>query len=140
MDDQWYTMGNKRLMLIRGERYMRRMKLSEISSLSFPEKMAISKLKDKMNSEFHVEKLILFGSKARGDYTETSDVDLIVLVKEPKTPEIRQKLSELQFEVIMEQDAPIITLLENYDNWISETGVSLPLKDSIESEGVEIEI
>ena len=33
-----------------------------------------------------------------------------------------------------------MSTLENEINWLQETNVSLPLKDNIESEGVEIEI
>lgn len=119
---------------------MNKLKEAEITSLTFEERLAISKLKERLKQEFHVVKLILFGSKARGDHTKDSDVDLMVLVEEPKTFETRAKLSDLQFEVIMEQDAPLMAMLENYNNWIEEVGVSLPLKDNIESEGVEIEI
>ncbi|HEY0828480.1 MAG TPA: nucleotidyltransferase domain-containing protein [Bacilli bacterium] len=119
---------------------MNKLKESEITSLTNEERAAIAKLKERLKQEFHLVKLILFGSKARGDHTKDSDVDLMVLVEEPKSLETRMKLSDLQFEVIMEQDAPLMTMLENYDNWMKEVGISLPLKDNIESEGVEIEI
>ena len=63
----------------------------------------------------------------------------MVLVDETNTFETCAKLSDIQFEIIMEIDAPLMTMLENYNNWISKAGVSLPLKDNIESEGVESE-
>lgn len=93
-----------------------------------------------LKHNFKLVKLIMFGSKARGDHDEHSDVDLMVLVEDPKTTEMRDKLSTLQFEVIMEQDAPLMSTIENYKNWLEEKDISLPFKDNIESEGVEIEI
>ncbi len=119
---------------------MIKLNVSQLTSLTSEEKIAISILKERLKKEFNVVKLILFGSKARGDYTEYSDVDLLVLVKESSTQEQKQKLSDMQFATIMEQDAPIMSILENYNNWITEVNVSLPLKDNIESEGIEIEI
>ncbi|MEX1030283.1 MAG: nucleotidyltransferase domain-containing protein [Paenibacillaceae bacterium] len=113
---------------------------SQLTSLTSEEKIAISILKERLKKEFNVVKLILFGSKARGDYTEYSDVDLLVLVKESPTREAKEKLSDVQFATIMEQDAPLMSILENYNNWLEEVNVSLPLKDNIESEGIEIEI
>jgi predicted nucleotidyltransferase len=98
---------------------------SQLTSLTTEEKIAISILKERLMKEFTVVKLILFGSKARGDYTEHSDVDLLVLVEEFPTREAKEKLSDVQFATIMEQDAPLMTILENYNNWISGVNVSI---------------
>jgi len=119
---------------------MRSLKLADITSLTHDEKQAIIRLKERLEHNFQLVKLIMFGSKARGDHSEHSDIDLMVLVEEPKTPQLREKLSELQFEVILEQDAPIMSTIENYRDWLEEKNISLPFKDSVESEGVEIEI
>ncbi|KRE35671.1 nucleotidyltransferase family protein [Paenibacillus sp. Soil522] len=119
---------------------MRSLKVADITTLSNNEKQAIILLKERLEQNFKLVKLIMFGSKARGDHNEHSDVDLMVLVEDPKTTEIREKLSELQFDVIMEQDAPLMSTIENYKNWLEEKDISLPFKDNIESEGVEIEI
>ena len=119
---------------------MKRVNETELTTLTSEEMLAISILKRRLKKEFNVVKLILFGSKARGDHSKHSDIDLLVLVKEPSTRETKEKLSDLQFDTIMEQDAPLMSILENYSNWITEVNVSLPLKDNIESEGIEIEI
>ena len=41
---------------------------------------AIQKLSDQIVSEFHAERVILFGSYAYGSPTEDSDVDLLVII------------------------------------------------------------
>ena len=46
----------------------------------------------------HVKAVILFGSRARGDYQEWSDYDVIVLV-DKKTPELREAISESAWEL-----------------------------------------
>lgn len=54
------------------------------------------------NSYFFIKKIILYGSKARGDFTEDSDIDLLFITK--KSIDKREKyeffdfLSELEFK------------------------------------------
>lgn len=44
--------------------------------------IAINNLVSKIRKMIHVEKVILFGSRARGDNKEKSDIDLIILSKD----------------------------------------------------------
>jgi len=46
----------------------------------------IQSLADKIVREFHPEKIILFGSHARGDATTGSDVDLMVIIASDEHP------------------------------------------------------
>ena len=57
-----------------------------------------------------VAKLIVFGSRARGDATEESDLDLIVLVT-TKMPDIERALDDIAYRVMWEYDfKPMIAL------------------------------
>ncbi len=57
-----------------------------------------------------VNKLILFGSRARGDEEPDSDLDLVALVSE-KTPDLEKTLDELAYQVMWDYDfTPIISL------------------------------
>jgi len=47
-------------------------------------KAQIEKLKGRIVKDYNPEKIILFGSLARGDYHELSDVDMIVIKKTRK--------------------------------------------------------
>ncbi len=46
----------------------------------------IQTLADKIAREFHPEKIILFGSHARGDAQPDSDVDLLVIMDSDQHP------------------------------------------------------
>lgn len=46
------------------------------------ERKALSELKEKINEKYSGTKLILYGSKARGDYNEDSDIDLLIVIKD----------------------------------------------------------
>ena len=57
-----------------------------------------------------VAKLIVFGSRARGEASEDSDLDLIVLVT-AKTPGIERALDDIAYRVMWEYDfKPMIAL------------------------------
>lgn len=57
-----------------------------------------------------IEKVIVFGSRARDEETEDSDLDVIVLVRE-KTPEIEKKLEDVAYRIMWDYDfKPIISL------------------------------
>lgn len=47
-------------------------------------KAQIEKLKGRLIKEYNPEKIILFGSLAKGDYHELSDIDMIVIKKTKK--------------------------------------------------------
>jgi predicted nucleotidyltransferase len=118
------------------------MKLHEadIPMLTDEEMNAITLLKEKLKTAFFLKKLILFGSKARGDFDKDSDVDLLVLVGEEKNKETRSKLSDVQYDVITTIfDAPLMSILENYDDWCDKNKW-IAIRDNVEREGIEIEL
>jgi predicted nucleotidyltransferase len=95
---------------------------NKIPTLTDREQKSISKLKEQLSQTFHLRSLILFGSKARGDYEEWSDVDVLVLVDEEKNWNNREKLSDITFDVNLEYDTQLTCILENAKNWEAEGG------------------
>lgn len=58
----------------------------------------------------HVKKMIIYGSRARGEGTDDSDIDLLVLVDD-KTPDIEKALDDIAYSVMWDYDfKPIISL------------------------------
>ena len=57
-----------------------------------------------------VKRLIVFGSRARGETTEDSDLDMIALVNEKKL-DIEKKLEDIAYQIMENYDfKPIISL------------------------------
>lgn len=85
-----------------------------------------------------LSKIILYGSYARGEQTEDSDIDLMILTTLEDSEEIRQieyKLFESAFEIEFESmlNFSIIVKNENHFNyWIP----TLPFYSNINNEGV----
>lgn len=76
------------------------------------DKTLIEELKQRLPPDVlrHIRRMILYGSRARGDATEDSDLDLVALVDE-NSPELEQKLDEIAYSVMWDHDfKPIISL------------------------------
>mgnify|MGYP001580778369 FL=1 len=57
-------------------------------------KSEVIKYVKRLNKKFKVEKSILFGSRARDDYLDISDVDLIVISKDFSNINFRKRMNE----------------------------------------------
>jgi hypothetical protein len=86
-------------------------------------------LKDKMSA------LILFGSYARGDYSEESDLDFILLLNERITREEDEKITEISSRLSLKYDTVISCL--DYLKEDFETRTS-PLTLNVKKEGIRI--
>ncbi len=63
-----------------------------------------------LDIEKHLKRIIVFGSRVRGEAAEDSDLDVIALV-DKKTPEIEKKLEDIVYQVMWDHDfEPIISL------------------------------
>ena len=114
---------------------------SEIDSLTHQEKKALIHLQQRLALVFQLSELILFGSKARGDYDEWSDLDVLVLVEDKKNWHNRELLSDIVYEINLQYDTQLTCILENAAEWRSEEdSIWLPLKDNIVEEGIVIAI
>ncbi len=73
---------------------------------------------EKARHDYDVERLILFGSRARGDHTPDSDVDVAVILrgKPGDYVDTRLKLAGLAYDVLLETGARI----QAHPVWVSE--------------------
>lgn len=85
----------------------------------------------------HLVRIILYGSYARGDHHERSDIDLMFLTTS-SGEEIREeekRLYDLAFDFEMEYGVDISVIVNNithYQYWLG----ALPFYDNVEREGV----
>ena len=105
------------------------------------DRQLVLELKRRLPSEVlsHLKKLIMFGSRARGEGAEDSDLDLVALVDEKNT-EIESKLSDAAYSVMWDHDfRPIISLkvfAESRFRSAAEKGYSF--YRNVEREGVAL--
>lgn len=63
--------------------------------------------------EIKIEKIILFGSRARGDYKKDSDWDLLIITKEKITREEKLRIAHLIRKELANQLIPIDILIKS---------------------------
>jgi len=114
--------------------------VKDIQSLTNEEVNALEELVSKVRENFFVKDIILFGSKARGDNDEFSDVDVMVIIESEESKDDRNKLSELAFEVNYKYDTNIYAGLAYSSKWQNIDYLSLPLPSNITKEGVILHV
>lgn len=131
---------NNNITFCKGADHLDRLSELEISSLSEAEKLAIGKLKLDLKEEFLLCDLILFGSKARGDSKQGSDVDLLVVVEDEGVWENKSKLSDLAFESNLQYFTGLSCILQNKTDWDQCNDVLHMFKDNVLREGILIDV
>lgn len=87
----------------------------------------------------HLKRIILYGSYARGDFTNDSDVDIMVLVDLPDTAldAYSDALSELGFEYNVEHDIWMMPVVKNIDHF-RYWSKAYPFYTNVQREGVTL--
>ena len=85
----------------------------------------------------HLKKVILYGSYARGDYRDDSDIDIMILVdmSDLELKAYAQQLSYMTYDFNMDHDTdikPIAKSEAHFNKWI----VNYPFYSNIHKEGV----
>jgi len=108
------------------------------TSLSSTQSEALREIKARVMAGFPVVDFVLYGSAARGEADEESDMDLMIVVSEPITRFKRHEITDIVFEVNLHFGSNFSTLVVDQESW--ETGMIsvLPLRDEILREGIRL--
>lgn len=87
----------------------------------------------------HLKSVILYGSYARGDFNEDSDIDIMILldITDTEIKKYRHLLSEVTYDFNMDHDIdikPIAKAEEHFKKWVA----AYPFYANIISEGVNL--
>lgn len=107
-------------------------------SLSARETQALAWLKREVQDQFAVEEFILFGSKARGNAEEESDVDLLIITRVPfKNRNEHHRVTRLVTTANRLFDTNFSALVIDSEKWHGLVSY-LPIYDEIEREGIRV--
>ncbi|MEN6333022.1 MAG: nucleotidyltransferase domain-containing protein [Phycisphaerales bacterium] len=102
----------------------------------------IKRLVDRVKAHLHetygegIRRVILYGSYARGEQTEDSDVDVLVLTDPSLKPsEVRKNLSGLLFDMLMDE-GELVSVIVIPEDYFDEH--NLPFMLNVRNEGVAI--
>lgn len=83
-----------------------------------------------------LKQMILYGSYARGDYGDNSDMDIMVLTDD-RIIQIEDEIFDVAYDIELEYGVPISVNIKNekhFKNWVN----SLPYYSNIQKEGIII--
>ena len=106
-------------------------------SLSTLEQKAIFDLKTKLEAQFGNVRIVLFGSKARGDADAESDIDLLILTDRIVDTALELAIFRIGFEIELSHDVVLGLIVMNSAYWDS-TGRQMPLRWNIDREGIAV--
>ena len=95
---------------------------------------AVQLLKKKLSPEM----VILFGSKARGDYDEHSDIDLLVISPMPLHWKEEKAVVEALFDIGMKYDVLFSPLFISTEEWEAGMFREFPLYQQITRDGAVV--
>ena len=87
----------------------------------------------------NLKQVILYGSYARGDYTEDSDIDIMVLttLTDKEIEQIETEIYDLAFDFLMDYGVDINVVIKNekqFNYWLG----ALPFYNNVQKEGVAL--
>lgn len=104
-------------------------------------------LTDKMKTELvsglrrvlgtNLQKIILYGSVARGEATESSDIDIAVIVQKPLSMQEHDHVSEITSDMDLENDC-FLSIVDIEQKNIAEWGHILPYYKNMQKEGITL--
>lgn len=80
--------------------------------------------------------IVLFGSRARGDFGNESDWDILILTSVNLSKGKKKRIKDAIFDIELDAEEPISTLIYSKDGW-EELEIT-PLYQNIKSEGVRL--
>lgn len=118
---------------------MVRTKMTTVENLlSSAEKQALQKIKTAIQGLFEIERIVLFGSAARGEADEESDVDLLLVTKRRLNRRERHRITDAVCEVNLEYGTNFSTLVVDSYTWQHGFMTYLNIHKEIQREGVSV--
>jgi predicted nucleotidyltransferase len=81
-------------------------------------------------------RIILYGSQARGQATEQSDLDLLVIVNEELSSSLKNAIHDRLYEIGLQNDIFISAIIKNNSMWELPIFKATGLYNSIQNEGI----
>lgn len=110
-----------------------------VGKLSEQETAAVKEFQEKLSLAFgsRVKTILLFGSKARGDFTAESDIDLFILV-DKSDPDLRKLVASFTTQVLLKYGILLSPKVveESHFSFLKQLGTAFA--KNIENEGIKI--
>ncbi|MBI4775137.1 MAG: nucleotidyltransferase domain-containing protein [Deltaproteobacteria bacterium] len=97
-----------------------------------------NRLKRLLQKKVKLHRMILFGSRARGDAEPDSDMDVLVVLDEPVSRESRRIVSDYAWETGFEAGIVVAPVVVSRDDWENGPDRESLLAKAVREEGMPI--
>ena len=97
----------------------------------------VRKFKRRLQALSPVKRLVVYGSRARGDAAEDSDFDIFIELAE-LTPQLRRQISDLAWEIGFGEGVVISTFVATSRAIIDGPLAANPILKAIQAEGIAL--
>ncbi|MFA4967156.1 MAG: nucleotidyltransferase domain-containing protein [Candidatus Margulisiibacteriota bacterium] len=110
-----------------------------IGKLNEIENSAVKEFKEKIMAAFgaRIKELLLFGSKARGDFNAESDIDIFILV-DKSDPNFRKKVASFTTEVLIKYGILLSPKIIEESHFSFLKKLEFSFAKNIEKDGIKI--
>jgi len=98
----------------------------------------LERFKSLVEKKLSVHKIVLFGSRARGESSEYSDMDVLVLLDEVYNEKDLDYVSECAWEAGFEHGIVLVPIVYSRDSWENSPERSSLLALAVEREGMPV--
>ena len=84
-----------------------------------------------------LKRIILYGSYARGDYSKSSDIDIMILtdLTYEEIEKFRDEISDIAYDIELEKGIVISPIIKNIDKYNERVNI-VPFYMNVQKEGV----
>ena len=107
-------------------------------ALSKNEMKILAACKSAIESIEATAEVVLYGSRARGDATDESDYDLLIISDSQVTIEAEDRFRRALYDIQLETASVITVLMVNRDQWDAPLSRAMPLHQNIERDGISL--
>jgi predicted nucleotidyltransferase len=110
-----------------------------VPHLTSDESEAVNQYINRIQSRFgdRIITAVLFGSKARGDADDESDIDLLLVV-DSEDRALRNELWRIAFRVSLEHNLVISPSVFGQASWAETRRIRMPLYRAVEADGIPL--
>ena len=104
--------------------------------LSEPVRVLLLRCAEAVHKDYPDARIILYGSRARGEATPESDVDMLILLDSEVTSQERSSIHGRLYEIGLDCDLVISAMIKSIPHWERPISRATPLYQAIQAEGI----